>query len=227
MVGYRDALARAGIEAELGEGICVGVNFHLADNREQAAREATPFYEEHAKMFAPLGFFRGLSDEQHAAVAGRGGWDDVGFPNIDRQMKSRSWFCGTGDEMVSYLKELEAQFPGTRGGERAVQHGHTRGGDGRAARTLRGRGDAGVPRRGARRAALRGVKGRGAAAARRQRDGERLGVDQNSAASRPIDGSAGTAFKRTNEGESDDDDGTGQQRPRVRPAAAAGALLQP
>ena len=36
VVGYRDALARAGIEAELGEGICVGVNFYLADSKEQA-----------------------------------------------------------------------------------------------------------------------------------------------------------------------------------------------
>ena len=59
VVGYRDALARAGIEAELGEGICVGVNFYLADSQEQAVREATPYYEEHAKMFAPLGFFAG------------------------------------------------------------------------------------------------------------------------------------------------------------------------
>ena len=112
VVGYRDALARAGIEAELGEGICVGVNFHLADSREQAVREATPYYEEHAKMFAPLGFFRGLTDAQTAAVAQRGGWADVDFPTIDRQMQSRSWFCGTAEEMIAYLQELQEQFPG-------------------------------------------------------------------------------------------------------------------
>ena len=112
VVGYRDALARAGIEAELGEGICVGVNFYLADSKEQAVREATPYYEEHAKMFAPLGFFRGLTDEQQAAVARRGGWADADFPTIDRQMQSRSWFCGTGEEMIAYLQELQEQFPG-------------------------------------------------------------------------------------------------------------------
>ena len=112
VAGYRDALARAGIEAELGEGICVGVNFYLANSREQAVREATPYYEEHAKMFAPLGFFRGLTDEQTAAVARRGGWADADFPTIDHQMQSRSWFCGTGEEMVAYLQELQDQFPG-------------------------------------------------------------------------------------------------------------------
>ena len=34
-------------------GLCIGINFHLADSKEQAVKEATPFYEEHAKMFAP------------------------------------------------------------------------------------------------------------------------------------------------------------------------------
>ena len=112
VAGYRDALARAGIDAALGEGICVGVNFYLADSREQAIREATPYYEEHAKMFAPLGFFHGLTDEQAAAVVRRGGWAEAGFPTIDRQMQSRSWFCGTAEEMIAYLRELEEQFPG-------------------------------------------------------------------------------------------------------------------
>jgi hypothetical protein len=51
-------------------------------------RSAQDFYagedllDEHAKMFAPLGCFRGLNDEQFAAVAQRGNWDRVGFPTI-------------------------------------------------------------------------------------------------------------------------------------------------
>ena len=112
VVGYRDALARAGIEADLGEGLCIGIKFHHAYSKEQAVKEATPFYEEHAKMFAPLGFFRGLNDKQLAAVAQCGNWARVGFPTIDVQMGTRAWFCGTGDEMIAYLKDLEKQFPG-------------------------------------------------------------------------------------------------------------------
>jgi hypothetical protein len=27
-------------------------------------------------------------------------------------MKSRSWFCGTADEMIAYLRQLEENFPG-------------------------------------------------------------------------------------------------------------------
>ena len=27
-------------------------------------------------------------------------------------MKSRSWFCGTCEQMIAYLQELQEQFPG-------------------------------------------------------------------------------------------------------------------
>ena len=112
IVGYRDALARAGIESELGEDLCVGINFHLADTREQAVKEATPFFEEHVKMFAPLGFFRGLDEEQLAAVAKRGNWAAANVPTIEEACQSRSWYCGPPEGMVEYLTELEQQFPG-------------------------------------------------------------------------------------------------------------------
>ena len=115
IVGYRDALARAGIEAELGEGLCVGINFHIADTREQAVKEATPFFEEHVKMFAPLGFFRGLDDDQLATVAERGNWAGGNIPNVEETSRSRSWYCGPAEGMVEYLKELEEQFPGLEG----------------------------------------------------------------------------------------------------------------
>lgn len=112
ITAYRDSLARAGIEAQLGEGLCVGINFYLADSKEQAVREATPYYEEHAKMFAPLGFFRGLSDQQLAAVAQRGGWDAHGVPTIAQAMEARAWYCGPAEGMIEYIKELEQSFPG-------------------------------------------------------------------------------------------------------------------
>ena len=112
IVAYRDALARAGIKSELGEGLCVGVNFHLAGTREQAVKEATPFFEEHVKMFAPLGFFRGLDEEQLAAVAKRGNWAAANVPTIEQACQSRSWYCGSPEGMVEYLQELEEQFPG-------------------------------------------------------------------------------------------------------------------
>ena len=59
--GYRDAAARAGKELELGEGLMIGIFFYIADTKEKAIAEMTPLYEEHVKMFAPLGFVPGIS----------------------------------------------------------------------------------------------------------------------------------------------------------------------
>jgi alkanesulfonate monooxygenase SsuD/methylene tetrahydromethanopterin reductase-like flavin-dependent oxidoreductase (luciferase family) len=112
MVAYHEALTRAGIEAQMGDGLAVGINFHLADSKEQAIKEATPFYEEHIKMFAPLGFFRGLSDEQLGAVAQRGGWADAGIPTLEEACEGRSWYCGPPEGFVEYLEELQDGAPG-------------------------------------------------------------------------------------------------------------------
>ena len=66
---YQEAAARAGRNLKLGEDIMVGIFFYLANSREQAIREITPLYEEHVKMFAPLGFMPGMTPEQIAAAA--------------------------------------------------------------------------------------------------------------------------------------------------------------
>ena len=112
IVGYRDAAARAGKDLKLGENLGIGIFFHLANTREQAIRELTPFYEEHVKMFAPLGFVPGLSPAQVAAVAGRGGWDAAGVPTLEHFMRLGSWFAGTPQQLVEHLQAMEARFPG-------------------------------------------------------------------------------------------------------------------
>ena len=109
---YREAAARAGRDLALGEDICLGIHFYIAETREQAIREITPLFEEHAKMFAPLGFLPGLSDDQKAAIAGRGGWDRAGVPTVEDYMKQKSWFAGSADDLIVYLKALEEMFPG-------------------------------------------------------------------------------------------------------------------
>jgi alkanesulfonate monooxygenase SsuD/methylene tetrahydromethanopterin reductase-like flavin-dependent oxidoreductase (luciferase family) len=109
---YREAAARAGKELKLGENLTVGVFFYLADTREKAIRELTPYYEEHVKMFAPLGFVPGITAPQVAAAEKRGGWMEAGVPTLDHYLKLGSWFAGTPQQLVEHLKTLEARFPG-------------------------------------------------------------------------------------------------------------------
>ncbi|MBV8889883.1 MAG: LLM class flavin-dependent oxidoreductase [Alphaproteobacteria bacterium] len=110
--GYRDAAERAGLNLKLGENLTLGIHFYVARTREQALREITPLYEEHVKMFAPLGFVPGLTPEQVAAVGRRGGWDAAGVPKVEHFMKLGSWFAGTPDDLVALIKGIEEKYPG-------------------------------------------------------------------------------------------------------------------
>jgi alkanesulfonate monooxygenase SsuD/methylene tetrahydromethanopterin reductase-like flavin-dependent oxidoreductase (luciferase family) len=112
ITAYRDAAARAGMDLKLGENLMIGIFFHLADSRAKALQAVTPLYEEHAKMFGPLGFLPGVTPAQIAAIAQRGGWADAGVPTVEHYMKMGAWFAGTPEELVAYLKELETRYPG-------------------------------------------------------------------------------------------------------------------
>jgi alkanesulfonate monooxygenase SsuD/methylene tetrahydromethanopterin reductase-like flavin-dependent oxidoreductase (luciferase family) len=110
--GYQEAAARRGLHLELGENLQIGLHLHLARTREQAVREITPIFEEHVKMFAPLGFVPGLSPEQIAAVARRGGWAEAGVPGIEHYTQLGAWFAGTPGQLVDLLKGFEQRYPG-------------------------------------------------------------------------------------------------------------------
>src|SRR6201981_3920857 len=74
ITAFQEAGHRAGKDWKLGENLMIGIVVHLADSRAQALKEITPLYEEHCKMFAPLGFMPGMTKDQIAAVGRRGGW---------------------------------------------------------------------------------------------------------------------------------------------------------
>src|SRR6201984_1092380 len=112
ITGYQEAAARVGRHLKLGENLQLGLHIHLAKTREQAVREITPIYEEHVKMFAPLGFVPGLTPEQVSAVARRGGWAAAGVPTVEHYMDLGSWFAGTPAQLVEMLKGFEERYPG-------------------------------------------------------------------------------------------------------------------
>ena len=65
--GYQEAAARAGKHLKLGENLTLGIHFFVAKTREEAVRRIAPLYEEHVKMFAPLGLEQ-VSEEHRTAV---------------------------------------------------------------------------------------------------------------------------------------------------------------
>ena len=109
---YQRVANSMGHDLKLGENLTIGVSYYLAKTREQAIHEMLPYYEEHVKMFAPLGFVPGITPAQIEAVAGRGGWDAAGVPTLEHYLKLGSWFAGTPDDLVAHLKSFEERYPG-------------------------------------------------------------------------------------------------------------------
>jgi alkanesulfonate monooxygenase SsuD/methylene tetrahydromethanopterin reductase-like flavin-dependent oxidoreductase (luciferase family) len=110
--GYREAAARVGRNLKPGENLCLGIFIHLAETRAKAIREITPYYEEHVKMFGPLGFVPGITPGQLAASTRRGGWGAAGVPTVEHYMQNGSWFAGPPEDLIAYLKDLESRYPG-------------------------------------------------------------------------------------------------------------------
>src|SRR5207244_6406460 len=119
--GFQEAAHRAGKDYKLGEGLSLGIFYHLADSQERALREITPWYEEHVKMFGPLGFVPGITPEQLEASTKRGGWDSAGVPKVADYMKVGAWLAGTPGELTGYLPSPEEKFPGLE----SVDHSNT------------------------------------------------------------------------------------------------------
>jgi alkanesulfonate monooxygenase SsuD/methylene tetrahydromethanopterin reductase-like flavin-dependent oxidoreductase (luciferase family) len=109
---YREAAARAGQRLQLGENLCCSIFYYLSDSRARGIRELTPYYEEHVKMFGPLGFVPGITPTQLEASTKRGGWGAAGVPTVEHYMKSGAWFAGPPEDLIAYLKDLQSRFPG-------------------------------------------------------------------------------------------------------------------
>jgi alkanesulfonate monooxygenase SsuD/methylene tetrahydromethanopterin reductase-like flavin-dependent oxidoreductase (luciferase family) len=111
---WRDALARHGRETELGTDLMIGIMFHIADSEEEAIREAAPFYEEWMKMFAPLGFVSGLTEEQIEAIGDPSlrRSRNVQVPSLRDAVKAGKFMAGPPERFIEHLQELQDRYPG-------------------------------------------------------------------------------------------------------------------
>jgi hypothetical protein len=90
----------------------MGLTIHIADSERAAIREATPYYEEWVKMFAPLGFVRGLNADQIAAAADPKKARSGNLPTMQDQIKAGSWLVGPPEHMVETLLDIQDRWPG-------------------------------------------------------------------------------------------------------------------
>ena len=104
--------ANHGRELPRGGDLIVGFSFYIADTEEQAIKEATRYFEENVKMFAPLGFVGGLTDEQIAATADPQRIKTAGLPTLKDAIKAGSWLCGPAELIIEKLMDVQQRHPG-------------------------------------------------------------------------------------------------------------------
>ena len=112
VAAWRDALIESGREAELGTDLIIGVSVYIAESVEKAIEEARPFYEENMKMFAPLGFVRGLTDHQIEALGDPGRVRGAKLPTLEEAVEAGSWLCGPSELVTERLTALQERYPG-------------------------------------------------------------------------------------------------------------------
>jgi alkanesulfonate monooxygenase SsuD/methylene tetrahydromethanopterin reductase-like flavin-dependent oxidoreductase (luciferase family) len=106
---YQELNAKYGRDLELGENICLGMGFYIADTQAQAIERVRPYHDERYKWFAPFGFVR-YTDEQ-----GRP-WGTPGaparLPMIEDGVQQKAWLCGPPEHLIAQLRDIEATYPG-------------------------------------------------------------------------------------------------------------------
>src|SRR5215510_6387187 len=112
VLAWQEAHARVGRQLQLGEGLCFGFHFYLADSREQGIREAGKYYEENLKMFGPLRLVRALSDQQIEDMSDPKKAPFAGLPRIETAIANGGVLCGSPDDFIEHLKKLEERYPG-------------------------------------------------------------------------------------------------------------------
>ena len=109
---WTEAQARVGRQIERGQDLIMGLSYHIAETQEKAIDEARSFFEENMKMFAPLGFVRGLTDEQISALADPSKVRSAGLPTLEEAVEAGSWLCGPPEFIIEQLTAVQERFPG-------------------------------------------------------------------------------------------------------------------
>jgi alkanesulfonate monooxygenase SsuD/methylene tetrahydromethanopterin reductase-like flavin-dependent oxidoreductase (luciferase family) len=106
---YRDACAKYGRQLELGQDLCLGLGFYMAETREAAIRQVEPAHDERYKWFAPFGFVR------YADAEGRP-WGTPGaparIPTIQEGVQQKAWMVGPPADCIALIREYQAKYPG-------------------------------------------------------------------------------------------------------------------
>src|SRR5204863_211699 len=111
VVDWQAAHARLGKEIELGERLCFGFHFYMANSREQGMKEAAKYYEENMKMFGELRLVRAITEEQIEIMRDPKRAPTAKLPRIEDAVKAGGFLCGNAGDLIEHIKALEKKYP--------------------------------------------------------------------------------------------------------------------
>jgi alkanesulfonate monooxygenase SsuD/methylene tetrahydromethanopterin reductase-like flavin-dependent oxidoreductase (luciferase family) len=109
---WQQAHARIGKPIELGERLCFGFHFYMADSKADGIRKAAKYYEENMKMFGELRLVRAMTDEQIEIMRDPKRAPNAKLPRIEDAVNASGFLTGSSAEIIDHLKQLEAAYPG-------------------------------------------------------------------------------------------------------------------
>lgn len=101
VLAWQEAHARIGKRLELGERLCFGFHFFIANNREEGILEAGRYYEENMKMFGELRLVPALSDPQIEIMRDPNRAPTAKLPRIKDAIANGGVLCGSPEHTSS------------------------------------------------------------------------------------------------------------------------------
>src|SRR4051794_18849480 len=111
VLGWQEAHAKQGKHIELGERLCFGFHFYMADSKADCIRRAAKYYEENMKMFGELRLVRAMTDEQVEIMRDPKRAPGAKLPRIEDAVNAGGFLTGSAAEIIDLLKTLEAKYP--------------------------------------------------------------------------------------------------------------------
>ncbi len=111
VLGWQEAHAKQGKHIELGERLCFGFHFYMADSNADGIRRAAKYYEENMKMFGELRLVRAMTDEQVEIMRDPKRAPGAKLPRIEDAVNAGGFLTGNAKEIIDHLKTLEAKYP--------------------------------------------------------------------------------------------------------------------
>ena len=109
---WTETVNRHGHNVEPGGRLVIGLPTFIADSEQEAIEQGRKYLEEDMKIFAPLGFFRALSETQSEALGDPRRARGAGLPTMEDIVSQQAWLVGTAEQVTEKILAIQDRYSG-------------------------------------------------------------------------------------------------------------------